>query len=211
MNLNLLENLENPLIIFINGIPLILSIINNIIYYYTDNVYHKDKNLGKIYFDILIMYIMLYFPYTLINFSKNVNIFTIISTFLTNFSFIFLGKIDFFNFVLSNDYSWKTSQIIFLIFLIILYFLPIFYYYKEFCTKYTLYYILTIFILSIISIILFIIDKNIKVFHIHHWIIGYSLSFVFKTDKNILQILLGISIGTFVHGSITYGTDTIFT
>lgn len=210
MQINLIEYEKHPQIIYINTIPLVLSIINNIIYNYTRYFSYRQKNLGKIYFDILIMYIMLYFPYTLSNFEKNVNNFTIFSSIVTNFLFIFLGRIEFFDFVLSNSYSWKISQIIFLLSITFLYFFPIFYHNKEFYTKYTLHYFITISVLTIISVILFAIDKNIKTFHIHHWIIGYCLFFLFRTQKNILQILCGISIGTFIHGSITYGFDTIF-
>jgi hypothetical protein len=214
MNLNLIEPIENgKKMIYLRvsyTLPLILSIINNIIYDYIGKFSYRYKNPGKIYFEIVMMYIILFFPYTLTNFSKNVNIFTILSTIITNFLFIFLGKIPFFDFVLSNDYSWKIPQIIFLLSITILYFLPIFYHHRYFYNKYTLYYITTVIVLVIISIILYLCDKNIKVFHIHHWIIGYTLLFLFRDEEDILQVLSGISLGTFIHGSITYGLDNIF-
>lgn len=191
-------------------IPTLLSVINNIIYNYIPNISYRKKNSGTIYFDILIMYILLFLPYKISEYNTNINVFTIFGAISTNIVFIICENTGF-DFTLSNRYMW-TNQEIFLFFALCFgYVLGILYHRKEFQNMYTYYYFFTILILSGISVIIYLVDNRIKTFHIHHWIVGYSLLFLFRTNKKLCQLQAGIAFGIFIHGTITYGLDDIFT
>lgn len=74
---------------------------------------------------------------------------------------------------------------------------------------------LKLYILSFLSVPMVYVVFNLMyiqkvVFHLHHWFIGYYISFFMRTDVFYVNIIYSILYGIFVQGSIAYGLATVF-
>lgn len=195
--------------------PLILTAVLRALYFKTQIfTQYTVKPFGQIYYDTIIMYLLLYIPFTFVRYYNNSNIFTFLGILVGLSCFLGFGEIPFMMVSLVSLSSWPEEAYLLVGTLMLAFICMLGIQIRYFIKKGDIFYFILAVLIPVLILLFgyltFYIDttqQQYYVYHVHHWMLLYCLSFIFKYSTYLSQFQGGICLGGFMHGIIAFGPD----
>jgi hypothetical protein len=160
------------------------------------------------------MYLLLYIPYTYVNYYKNCNIFTFLGILVGLICFLGFGEISFMMVSLVSLSTWPKEAYLLVGTLMFAFICMLMIQIRYFIRKGDIIYFILAILIPVLILLFgyftFYIDitqEQYYEYHVHHWMLLYCLSFIFKYHTYLSQFQGGICLGGFIHGIIAFGPD----